>query len=279
MARPESPFVANTYSYIQSLPLSQCLERLSRRGFCDFEVMMYPGHLWPGEVDGAGRAALRRSLAERGLGIIALNMPNIDLNLAAAAREMRSHTVAILRGVVELAADLAVPGVVIGPGKANGLFPEPPERLLPHFLAALDQLLPRARALGVALWVENMPFAFLPRAASLLAVLEGYGFDGLGLVYDAANGYFAGEDLSEALRLIGKRLSLLHLSDTNRDRYRHGPIGSGSVPFAALPPVLEEISYRGPVVLEIISADPDEDLGRAAQMLAAMGWKSSKGSA
>ncbi len=279
MAEAESRFVANTYAYIQSLSFTECLERLARRGFRDFEVMMYPGHLWPAETDGAARRARRRWLKESGFEIVTLNMPNLDLNLAAATREMRDYTLGVLQSIVELAADLGARGVVIGPGKVSELFPEPTERLLPRFYAALDALQPRARALGVELVVENMPFAFLPRLAPLMAAIDGYGWDGLSLLYDVANGHYIGEDLASALRQAGSRLRLVHVSDTGRDQYRHGPIGSGSVPFAGVPPVLEEIQYRGPVVLEIISGDPDEDMAKAAQELAAMGWRRSSESA
>jgi sugar phosphate isomerase/epimerase len=274
MGEAASRFVANTYSYIQTLPVSHCLERLGRLGFRDFEVMMYPGHLWPGEVDGAARRTLRRWLADGGFGIVALNMPNLDLNVAAATSEMRSYTLAVLRSVIELSADLGAGGVVIGPGKANPLHPEPAARLLPRFRAALDALVPRAESLGTELYVENMPFAFLPRIRDLCAAIDPYGWEGLGLVYDVANGYFVGEDLAEALRLAAARLKLLHASDTHQDVYRHAPIGSGSVPFARVPPVLEEISYRGPVVLEIISADAERDLVAGSEKLAAIGWKS-----
>lgn len=275
MGAKENRFVANTYAYMHSTPVQACLERLARRGFRDFEVMMYPGHLWPAETDAAARHALRRSLRESGFGIVTLNMPNLDLNVAAATSEMRAYTLGVLQSVVELAADLEAGGVVIGPGKPNGLFPEPDERLLSRFYAALDALQPRARTLGVPLVVENMPFAFLPQIDPLLEAIDRYGWDGLTLLYDVANGYFAGEDIPSALHRIGSRLGLVHVSDTGRDQYRHGPIGSGSVPFSQVPPALEAIGYRGPVVLEIISPDPDEAMENAAQELAAMGWKSS----
>lgn len=275
MDAKENRFVANTYAYMQSVPLAPCLEGLARRGFYGFEAMMYPGHLWPGELDGGARQALRRWLQESGFRILTLNMPNIDLNVAAAASEMRAYSIEVLRRVVELAADLGARGVVIGPGKANGLFPEPAETLLPRFYAALDALLPRARSLGVELCVENMPFAFLPRLEPLLAAIDSYGWEGMSLLYDLANGYFAGEDIALALRQGASRLKVVHVSDTGQDRYRHGPLGCGTVPFALVPPVLEDIGYRGPVVLEIVSPDPDEDMEKAALKLAAMGWNSS----
>jgi len=106
-------------------------------------VMMVPGHCWPGELDAAARTALRRRVDALGAKIVTLNMPNIDMNVAGIAPEMRSYTIGLLKGIVELAGDLGVPGVVVGPGKANPLFPAPRERLIGYFFEALDVLAPR----------------------------------------------------------------------------------------------------------------------------------------
>ena len=127
MSRNVYPFAINTYSYTLSHTAKSCLTHLAEQGYTDFELMMYPGHLWPADMDQGARDDLRRHIAARNLRVITLNMPNIDLNIAAAAAEMRAYTLGLLRGVVELAGDLEVPGVVIGPGKFNPLFPAPKE--------------------------------------------------------------------------------------------------------------------------------------------------------
>ena len=152
----------------------------------------------------------------------------------------------LLRQIVELAGDLGVPGVVIGPGKSNPLFPAPRERLEGFFFAALDELAPVARKVGTALWVENMPFAFIPDIEGLMQVLDRYGNDDIGIVYDVANGHFIKEDLGAALRRCRKRLKLVHLSDTNQQVYRHDPVGKGDVPFAQVPPVLQGDRLHAP---------------------------------
>lgn len=194
MARESYPFAVNTYAYTLSHPAIGCVRHLAERGYTDFELMMYPGHLWPATADEAARRELRGLVEAGGLRIVSLNMPNIDLNVAAAAEEMRRHTLGILHGVIGLAGDLGVPGVVIGPGKANPLMPAPEEALLGHFFRALDQLAPHAERVGTRLLVENMPFAFLPQADQLMAALERYGDERIRVIYDVANGHFAGED-------------------------------------------------------------------------------------
>ena len=61
-----------------------------------------------------------------------------------------------------------------------------------HFFAALDKLCPIAKKAGTALWVENMPFAFLPAIGQLTDALKRYGNDAVRVVYDIPNAYFIG---------------------------------------------------------------------------------------
>jgi L-ribulose-5-phosphate 3-epimerase len=272
MSRNAPSFGCNTYSYTIAYSAEDCLVRLADFGFAEFELMMYPGHLWPPETNGAQRAVLRRLIAGRGLRVVTLNMPNIDMNVAGASAEMRRYTLDLLRQIVELAGDLEVPGVVVGPGKANPLFPAPRERLDGYFFAALDELAPLAKKVGTALWVENMPFAFIPDIKSLMQALDRYGNDDIGIVYDVANGYFIKENLGDALRRCRKRLKLVHFSDTGQQVYRHDPVGAGNVPFAEVPPVLEEIGYKRLPMLEIIAPDAEKGILASADKLAAMGY-------
>jgi len=267
-----STFGCNTYSYTLSHTAENCLTHLAGLGFSEFELMMVPGHLWPPEVDSAARKALRRRIGKLGAKVVALNMPNVDFNIAALAPEMRRYTLDRLKSIVELAGDLGVPGIVIGPGKANPLFPAPKERLTGYFLAALDKLQPLAEKAGTALWVENMPFAFLPKIDDLMEVLDQYGNPAIGIVWDAANSHFVHEDPAQSLRRCREKLKLVHLSDTNRWQYRHDAVGLGTVPFAELPAILSEVGYAGRSMLEVISDNPDRDILESVQRLMAVGF-------
>ncbi len=264
-------FAVNTYSYIFDWPAADCIRHLAGQGYTGVELMMYPGHLWP-DLDAPGRRALRRVAEQCGVRIISLNMPNVDLNVAGAAREMREYSLGLVAQFVRLAGELGAPGIVIGPGKANPLFPAPRALLLGHFHRALDRLAPIAEAGGTRLLLENMPFAFLPDAASMMQALADHGNDRIGVIYDVANGHFIGEDPRDGLRQVRDRLALVHFSDTYRSVYKHDPVGTGDVPFASVPPVLAEIGYREMPVLEVISTNPDADLRDSAQRLAAVGY-------
>ena len=266
-------YAVNTYAWTFTHTAEGCVDGLASRGHRLFEVMMYPGHLWPADMDQAARRVFKRFLDERDVSIVTLNMPNVDINVAGATAEMRTYSLDVLKQVVGLAGDLEVPGVVIGPGKPNPLLPAPRERLTDWFHQALDVLTPLAASRGTALWVENMPFAFLPRADEMMQTIEHYGDPRIGVVYDIANGVFAREDLGQGLRRVRDRLKLVHLSDTPLDVYRHAPVGTGVVPFSAVPPLLEEVGYTGPPMLEIICDNPDTEIPASIEALETMGWR------
>lgn len=268
-----SAFGMNSYSYTLDDTAETFLTKLATRGYREFELMVYPGHLWPKALSASDRTSLRRHAEKLGARIITLNMPNIDVNIAAASEDMRELSLSHVERIVALAGDLGVSGIVIGPGKANPLFPMPRAALMGHFFSGLERLLPQARKTGARLLVENMPFAFLPGIGELMAALDRFGSDDIGVVYDVANGHFIKEDIAEGLRIAKPRLSLVHLSDTGQTVYRHDAVGLGTVPFAIIPPVLDEIGYRRLPMLEIIAADADAQIGNSVRQLVGMDFR------
>jgi sugar phosphate isomerase/epimerase len=266
-------FGCNTYSYMLSQSAEACLARLADYGFEEFELMVHPDHLWPADLPPNKRRAIRSMLERGGLRLTTLNMPNIDINVASTTPEMRVYSLNLLIETVRLAGDLGARGVVIGPSKANPLFPADAETLTGYFFAALDRLGPVAEASGTALWVENMPFAFLPKIDALLNALARYGNDAVRIVYDLANAHFIAEDFADGLKLCQGRLALVHLSDTGRQVYRHDAVGLGTVPFAEVPRALAAVGYCARPMLEIISRDPDRDIIASADRLAALEFR------
>jgi L-ribulose-5-phosphate 3-epimerase len=272
MLNAASHFTVNTYSYTMREGVAECMSRLAERGYSVFEIMMYPGHLWPAEADAAERKSLRSFVEAHDLRVVSINMSNVDLNIAAASPEMRAYSLSLIGGFIELAGDLGAPGVVIGPGKANPLFGAPKDVLSAHFFRALDWLEPLAERGGTELWIENLPVCFLPDADGLMEALDEYGNDRIGFCYDIANGHYIGEDPNWGLQRVSKRLKLVHASDTTRGFYKHGAVGSGDVPFAGIPDTLRVLGHKELPVLEIISSNPDDDIDASVKRLVELGW-------
>jgi len=269
MNRWGNRFGINTYSYTQSMSAVDCVRTLAERGVRSVELMFYPGHLWITDSKETLRE-LRRAIEQSGVSLVSLNGPNIDINIAAATAEMRDYSIALNVEYIRMAAELNAKGLILGPGKPNPLFPLSVSTMESHFFRALDTLLPIAEGDGIDLWVENMPFAFLPEAEGLMASLDRYSADTIGVVYDVANAHFIGEDAVAGLDRVRSRLSLVHLSDTGQSVYRHDAVGLGDVDFAAVIPKIRSLSLERTPMLEIISRDPDRDIVRSIATLDAM---------
>jgi L-ribulose-5-phosphate 3-epimerase len=264
-------FSVNTYSYIFAGSAADTVARLADQGYGGVELMFFPGHLWPAELDAATLRNLR-NLCEARLRLVSVNMPNVDMNIAAAAEEMRTYTLKLLVQFVRCAGELGAGGIVVGPGKPNPLLPMPRERMIAYFYRALDRLAPLARQVGTRLLIENMPFAFLPDADSLMNVVDNYGDDSIRVIYDVANAHFIGESPVEGLQRVRDRLSLVHFSDTTRQSYKHDPLGHGDVPLAGLASCMKEIEYTELPMVEVISLNPDSDIADSCRRLHEAGF-------
>jgi sugar phosphate isomerase/epimerase len=259
-------FAINTYSYTQSMSAADCLRHLADKGADSFELMFYPGHVWIS--DGPAKLKeIRDIIAANKLNLISMNSPNIDLNIAAATAEMRTLSLDLNKAYLRVAAELGAKALILGPGKPNPLFPLPAEVMEGWFFSALDALVPLADSLGVGIYVENMPFAFLPAAGELMASLARYGNDDIKVCYDVANAHFIRENLAAGLQTVTPRLALIHVSDTTQTVYRHDAVGQGDVDFAGLPAAIAATGYDKPVMLEIISTHADQDLAASVTAL------------
>jgi len=259
-------FGVNTYSYIFTETAAETVARLADQGYGGVELMFFPGHLWPTNMS-ATEVRRLRDLCEQRLRLVAVNMPNVDMNIAAAAAEMRNMTLDLLVRFVRCAGELGAGGIIIGPGKPNPLFPMPCEQMIQHFYRALDELAPLASKVGTRLLIENMPFAFLPDADGLMNAIDAYGDDSIRVIYDVANGHFIREAPTAGLRRVRDRLSLVHFSDTTRQVYKHDPLGKGNLPLDGLATAMREIGYAEVPMLEVISHSPDADIADSCARL------------
>lgn len=263
----------NTYPFTFSMSALDAIRHLADQGYRAFEPMMFPGHIWPGTATSAERNALASFLSANRLRVTTLNQPNIDINIGAAVPEMREFSTTAIERTIMLAADIGAESVIIGPGKPNPLLPAPREVMRSRCFAAFDRFTRLADRLGVRLLVENMPFAFVPDVGALVDLLEDYGSERIGVVYDVANGAFIGEEFEQAFEILGPRFAFIHLSDTPREVCRHDPIGRGGVVrFDRIWPVLEAAGHKEPLIIEVVSDRPDSDIPDSIRALQALGW-------
>lgn len=262
----------NTYSYIWSAPMADCVRRLHDLGYDDFEVVVNPPHCALDEGHAAGRGRLASSLRAEGIALRSLNLPSLDTNLASSMARMRAYSVDVFRSAIDLASDLGIAHLVVVPGRMNPLLPPPMAQREDWMRESLDALIPHAEARGVALALENVPFASFPDAKTLGAFVRSIGSPTVSVCYDAANAHFIGELPAEGLALLRDLVTIVHLSDTTRSTWRHDEVGRGDVPFAPMRAALDKIGYSGTCMLEIIDSEPEAAILRSHRALAALGF-------
>jgi deoxyribonuclease-4 len=267
------PIAINTISDAWTIPIEQSLSRLAKLGYRQFDVMVTPAHLDTEDLTPPDFQRLRRFLSDEGIRICSLTTQSLDHNLASPRAEIRAMTLGFKKSILNVAAELDVPGIVIVSGRYNPLNPPPRAQLEGWLRASLDAIIPYAERVGVKLYLENVPMGVLPTAALMMDWVREFDSPALTVCYDVSNAHFIKENLTEAIRLVAPKLDLLHLSDTTQEAWRHDPIGTGTIDHAAIAGVLLNVDYKGMSVVEILTPDPDPVIIANHDLLAGMGWE------
>ena len=263
----------STYSYVYRMTALEACLHLARFGYREFELVLMPPHIWPPEMSKRQRKEFARRLSDEGLRITSFCYPTLDNNFTSPNKHIRRQTVDDYKAMLDVAAEWDVPLMSLLPGRVLSFFPPPRDWMMKWLVDATAELAPYAHRLGVALAMENVPFTFLPKVRDVLGALDLIGDPKVGMLFDVANAFYAGDDPVKGLRLAADRLALVHLSDTTRTVFRHDPIGKGAVDFPAVAKTLREIGFEGASMFELVITDADKHLAQSNARLARAGWE------
>ena len=262
----------SSFGYLHHRSLEDALADLADHGLAEVELTTMPPHLHLPAVDAYRRRALRRELERRGLACVSVNPGYVDINVVSVYAEFRELSLRFVEQGLELAHELGAPWTTLVSGRLHGLAPVDGDAARSVLEDGLGRLLARADALGVGIALENSPFGFMGRAADVLAVADALDHPRLALCYDVASAV-AQEDPAAGIRTIGRRLGLVHLSDSSRDRFAHTSPGRGDVDFAEVAAALAGVAFAGPTVYELVDGeDPAPRLADDLRSLARHGW-------
>lgn len=269
---PQFALGVNTISDTWTIPLEESLIRLSKMGFRQFDVMVSPAHIDIHTMTARDYARIRKLLDDEGLTIHALTAQSLDHNLASPRQEIRDMTVGFNKSLLDACYQLGAQGFVSVSGRYNSLNAPPREQLEGWLRGSLEETVRYAERAGVKVFLENVPMGVLPDAKSMVKWVQEFNSPALGICYDLANAHFINEDLGEALALVVPYLDMLHMSDTTQTAWRHDPIGTGTVDFAAAAQALERAGYKGLSIVEILNPNADAVVREALDKLAPLGW-------
>ncbi|MDE2007630.1 MAG: sugar phosphate isomerase/epimerase [Rhodospirillales bacterium] len=262
---------AHTFGFVWQDDAAGAIRRLAASGLRRFQLMAMAPHLDPCADNAAQIADIRATVASHGAEILAIDLASSECNLASTSPGIADAAVALYRRVLELGAAAGARALTINSGRSHALLPPPDDRLERAFRRSLDALIVAARARGMRILIENIPGMVLARAETLRGFLDRGGYQDVGVLYDVTNALAIGEDPVEGMSILAPHLRLLHLSDAPRGVWRHVPVGTGDVDFRAILRQAKAIGYRGPIVIEVIGADPLADLLASRARIAAIG--------
>ena len=269
----------STFPYLYSHGGLDALKHIAAMGYDNFEMMIFPPHCWPAEMDTGTRREIKAWLDGEGKRITSFCYPLLDNNPNSVDRLMRRYTLDRYREAIDLSAEWACPYVVAIPGPVNSLINPPHQWMLDWFVEGMKELVAHANGTGVDLLLENVPFTFLPTAEDMKRTAELID-PSVGVNFDVCNSAYIREDVPAAIRLLGPLVKNVHISDSGYGDFKHDRLGTGIVEPAPAAAALEAIGYDGYTVLEIIADamdpknDPDGDIRASHEILGRSGWTS-----
>lgn len=246
---------------LAELPFDRQCELIKKLGYDGVEIAPVTLSDEPHRLPAPRRNEIKKIAADVGLPITSLHYLMVapkGLSITAKDSSVRSRTIGVMRGLVELAAELGAKLMIHGSPLQRQLEPGDEEdgrkRGVEYFAAAGEA----ARAAGVTYLVEPLArehTGFVNSVEEAAAIVRSIDNPALRTMLDcSAAGLSEAESIPEVLRkwlptgLIGH----IHFNDPNR----RGP-GEGSLPFGPIVAALHQGKYQGIAAVEPFIYEPD----------------------
>ena len=232
--------------------LEAAFAKASAHGFHGVEI--FPTHA--DDLDGL---QLRDLLRQYGLELAAVGTGagwlRRQLTLTSSDPHLRMQARDFIGAIIDFAGGFGAPAII---GSMQGRVADgiPREQALAWLREELDQLGPRAHALGVPLLYEPLnryETNLFNTVGDVLPFLQTLRTRNVRLLCDLFHMNIEEQDMASALRLAGHHLGHVHLADSNR-----WAMGMGHTSMAAIAKALNESGYDGFVSAEVLPR-PDAD--------------------
>lgn len=251
---------------LSGTPFVDSLELVRGAGFDLVEICSLPEHLDYRNETAVARGA--RALREFRMEPHSFHAPFApDLDITSLERSRRAAALTEIRRAAEAAAHLGAKYFVLHPGPETGEIPST-ERMerMGHAAETLNRVSDHCRELGIRLVLENMlPHLFAGPTRDLLWLLGALRHMDVGICLDTGHAHLAG-DLGTVVHKLSGHLWAVHANDNGGKRDDHLPPGDGAIDWDTLLRQLDQVGFRGALILEVAgSNDPEEAMEIAAR--------------
>jgi len=219
--------------------LDQVVAGARRYGYEGVELRLIDGELIDGAMPAPERERVRRTFADAGLPIVA-----VDSSVRVAAAPDAKAALDELKTFLELAGEWESPVVRVFGGEWDA------GRSRPHAIAqarhVLGEAATAAQPLGVAIALETHDrFSSTTLVAEVLDDLP----PAAAAIWDVGHPHRVGDSPAEVLRLLHGRIAHVHIKDCRReadsDEWQLTLLGEGEVPVRACIDALDKAGYGG----------------------------------
>lgn len=194
--------------------------------------------------------SIRLAMADTGVPIFTMGLSaHRKYPLGSADPELRCRARKIFRQAIMLAAELGARAIQV---MGYDVFYEPSTAdSQARFLEGLHEGAAWASSVGVMLTLENVDVPFVDSVEKALRLIQDVNSPWFHLYPDMGNLAAAGYDPVEQLRLGKGHLVGIHVKDALPGVVRGTSFGSGIVPFRDVFQTLMELSFAGPMTVEM----------------------------
>lgn len=261
--------------------LTDALRGVKAAGFEGVEILADVPHAYPGGVDDAFAASVRRTLDETGLAVSNINCnctfgywkdappePYFEPSLISPNPKHRGDRTALILKTLDFAKGVGAANVSITSGRCLGGMP--PDKAARQFAESIGPILDRADALGVNVGIECEPGLYLEYISELREWIDRLGHPRFGANLDIGHSVVIGEEIPVVVELLRGRIWNLHVEDLPGRKHYHMIPGEGTgVNWAALRDALRDIRYDRFLTVELYTHTerPQEAAEKSFQFL------------
>ncbi len=249
-------FSYSTNAFVEH-SLAEAVKLIAQTGFKGVEIMCDRPHLYPPDANHKDLEEFKQSLTALNLTITNLNcftlfavgntwLPSWIEPDESRRQERIDHTLNCL----DIAQFLGSPCISVPPGGP------PVERdrkaSLALFRQGLEQVLPKAEALGVNILIEPEPDLLIENSRQMSSFIKEFASPNLGVNFDVGHFYCVGEAPEAALETLFEKIGHIHIEDIAPTRNHHHLIpGLGAIDYDAFFKRLGELNYNKDICLEL----------------------------
>lgn len=232
-------------------PLPDTASRIQKLNYDGLTLTINP------EQDTA--AAISQTLNDHNLELFAIAPPEVDVSANSTA--VRQSAIAHYLKLVDFAAELGQPLLICRGMKGRNQPFSTVEEEMGLLVTAVRQIAQYAAEKEVRLVIEVLnryESHLVNTGAAALELLDNVGLANVGIMLNAFHMNIEEQDEAAVMRQAGDRLWLFAMSDSNRRAIGQGHLKLGNHLWA-----LEDIGYRGPIILECLppGANPLQPAG------------------